>query len=304
MRRVYLKIAGLVAALIDMLPAFCRRELFRIAARSIGVKYAAFDGRQGTFEGPIYDRVIWPLYLSQGVLDIGTCNLLKSFFKTGTGTLIDVGANIGIVCIPIKRELPGVDAYAIEPDPDNCECLRMNAFRAGISDIRLFKRAAHWRECVLDFELSNDNAGDHRVRNKKSASEKELCNESSRPLIQVQAAPLDALIPLSNLKHPVVMTCDVQGAEVDALGGATQLLESVDVMIIEFWPYGLKRAGADLEKFFSIIAGFPCGANFYSMDETTVRLIPIRELVEQLRRIYTEESGILHYDVVLAKKPF
>jgi FkbM family methyltransferase len=294
----------LVATLIDMLPAICRRDLFRIAARSIGVKYAAFNGQQGMFEGPIYDRVIWPIYLSQGVLDIGTCNLLKNLFKLGTGTLIDVGANVGVVCIPTKRAVPGVDAYAIEPDPDNCECLRMNAFRAGISDIVLFQRAAYRRECMLDFELSSENSGDHRVRNKKSASEKELCNESSRSLIQVQAAPLDSLIPLSNLKHPVVVTCDVQGSEVDALTGATKLLGLVDVMIIEFWPYGLKRAGADLDKFLSIIACFSYGAKFASMDETSIRLIPIQELVEQLRRIYAEEGGIFHYDVVLSKKLF
>ena len=278
-------------------------ELFRIAARSIGVKYAVFDGKQGAFEAPVYDRVIWPLYLVQGSLDPGTCDLIVHLLNSGSGTLIDVGANIGVVCIPVKQAVPGIDCYAVEADPDNYKCLRMNAFRNDVPDIVLFNRAAYRRECMMNIERSSENSGDHRIRTNKSDPSRELCNESSRQVIQVQASPLDSIIPLSGLKSPVIIACDVQGAEADVLAGSTKLLESVDVMIIEFWPYGLRRAGANIDELLSLLSRFPYGTRFDSMDTVSIRMVPTPELVEQLKRIYKEETGIRHFDLVLSKKP-
>lgn len=304
MREFVLSIIGFAASLFGLLPAIIRREIFRIAARSIGVKYAVFNGNYGKLEGPVYDRVIWPIYVSQGELDTGTCDLLKQFFKSGSGTLIDVGANLGVVCIPVKQAVPGIDVYAVEPDPDNFECLRMNVFRAGVSDIKLFQCAAYRREDVLSFECSSENSGDHRIRSNNAGPGSELCHESARSVIQVQAAPLDTLIPLSGLKKPVIIACDVQGAETDTLAGAVKLLNLVDVMIIEFWPYGMKRAGANLDELLTLISVFPHGARYDSMDKTSVHLIPIGELTGQLRQLYASETGIRHYDIVLSKTPF
>jgi len=279
-------------------------ELFRMSARTMGVKYAAFDGKQGTLEAPIYDRVMWPLYLVQGSLDPGTCDLIVRLFKDGSGTLIDVGANIGVVCIPVKQAVPGIACYAIEADPDNCECLRMNSFRNNIQDIVLFNRAAYRRECLMSFERSGDNSGDHRIRTNKSDSSRELCNESARQVIQIQASTLDSMIPSSGLKSPVIIACDVQGAEADVLAGSTRLLEAVDVLIIEFWPYGLRRTGANVDELLSFFSRFPHGARFDSMDTGSIHTVPISELVEQLKRLYREETGIKHFDLLLSKKPY
>ena len=77
-----------------------------MAARSIGVKSAIFDGKQGRFEAPIYDRIIWPNYIVQGSVDGPTSVLLKRLFQSGSGTFIDVGANVGMICIPAKKFAP------------------------------------------------------------------------------------------------------------------------------------------------------------------------------------------------------
>jgi FkbM family methyltransferase len=304
MRKIILAIIGFFAVLLDLLPSFFKRELFRMAARSIGVKYAVFDGKQGLFEAPVYDRIIWPNYIVQGSVDAATCDLLKRFFKSGSGTLIDVGANVGMICIPTKRHAPGIDIYAVEADAGNFECLRMNAFRAGIPDIVLFERAAFRCESVIEFERSIENSGDHRIRTKKTDQCGELYDESSRTVIQVQASALDSMIPLSGLKSPVILKCDVQGAETDVLAGAAKLLNLVDVVIIEFWPYGLKRCGANFEELVSFFSRFHFGARFDSMDETSIQLVPIHELVGQLREFYANDTGIKHYDLVLSKKSF
>jgi FkbM family methyltransferase len=248
--------------------------------------------------------VIWPIYLSEGSLDAATCDLLREIFSSGAGTLIDTGANIGMICIPAKHHTPGIDAYAIEADPGNYECLRMNAYRAGVPDIKILNKAAFRNEGVLDFEHSDDNCGDHRLRANKAGEQEDLCDESKRTLIKVQALPLDTMIPLSGLKSPVVLKVDVQGAEGEVLAGSKKLLGIVDVLVVEFWPYGIKRAGTSIDEFLSLIAVFPYGAHFDARDKNSIRLISIEELIKQLREIYSREQGIQHYDLVLSKKPF
>jgi FkbM family methyltransferase len=304
MRKMILAIIGFFADLLELLPSFLKRELFRMAARSIGVKHAIFDGKQGAFEAPVYDRIIWPNYIVHGAFDAATCDLLKHFFKSGSGTLIDVGANVGMICIPTKQHAPGIDVYAVEADSDNFECLRMNAFRAGIPNIVLFERAAFRCESVIEFERSGENSGDHRIRTKKTDQRGELFNESSRTATQVQASALDSMIPLSGLKSPVILKCDVQGAEADVLAGAAKLLNLVDVMIIEFWPYGLKRFGTNFEELLSFFPQFHYGARFNSKDEVSIRPVPIHELIGQLREFYANDTGIKHCDLVLSKKSF
>ncbi len=296
-----LVIAGVAARLIGMLPVVWRMEIFRVAANTLGIKYAGFPSHHGIFEAPIYDRVGWIHYV-QADLNSGTCDLMRQLFHSGSGTLIDVGANIGLVCIPVKRDVRGIDAYAVEADPENCECFRINAFRAGLTDIVLINRAAYRRECVLDFERSSDNSGDHRIRSGKAKSNADLYDESLRTVTQVQASRLDSLLPASGLKSPVILKCDVQGAEADVLAGATGLLDRIDVIVTEFWPYGLKRAGADINEMMSCFSRFSYGARFDVMDKASIKLLPIAEVVEQLKRFHAEETGIAHCDVVLSKK--
>ena len=42
--------------------------------------------------------------------------------------------------------------------------------------------------------------------------------------------------------------------------GATQFLQIVDLLVAEFWPYGLARAGMGITEFLDIIRGFQYGA--------------------------------------------
>jgi hypothetical protein len=112
------------------------------------------------------------------------------------------------------------------------------------------------------------------------------------------------MIPLSGLKGPVILKCDVQGAEADVLAGAARLLKLVDVVIIEFWPYGLKRFGTDFEELLSFFSQFHYGARFDYRDVTSIQLVPIHELVGQLKEFYANDTGIKHYDLVLSKKSF
>jgi FkbM family methyltransferase len=50
------------------------------------------------------------------------------------GTAIDVGAHIGVVCIALAADHPGLRIIAVEPVPENVEGLRLNIEANGFGD--------------------------------------------------------------------------------------------------------------------------------------------------------------------------
>lgn len=303
MRKLKLAAAGLAGTIARRLPFSWKTELFRIFANTIGVNRATFAGHHGPFTAPVNDRVIWPSYVAYGALNNGTSEFLNSVFKTSGGTMIDVGANVGMLCMPAAKAQPTLHVYAVEADPENFQCLQINALQSGVHNAILINRAAFSRNCRLEFEHSDDNPGDHRVRSGKKQDGKDFYHESSRAVISVEAATLDSLVPLDGLKHPIVLKADVQGAEAEVFLGAAQLLEVVDIVILEFWPYGLKRAGSDIDTFLKSISRFKFGAQLEVLNADTIKVKPIAEVVAELREFYNQEANFLHLDVLLSKAP-
>src|SRR4029078_1217750 len=80
----------------------------------------------------------------------------------------------------------------------------------------------------------------------------------NRRTVTIQATALnDYFVPGSRVD---LIKMDIQGYELHALKGARRLLEeNRDVkLFIEFWPYGLTRAGASVEALLTLLheAGF------------------------------------------------
>ena len=156
--------------------------------------------------------------------------------------LIDVGANIGVVCIPaIKRQI-FQSAIAIEPEPFNYSLLASNIHLNNLGDrITPHNCALGSRDGQeLRFELSQSNYGDHRVR---SIEEPGLYGEEKRRTIKVKSETFDSLIA-DIQRNEALIWMDAQGYEGIILAGATKALEKKIPLVIEFWPYGMKRVGA------------------------------------------------------------
>jgi len=99
---------------------------------------------------------------------------------------------------------------------------------------------------VATMELSPDNFGDHRIR-QAEAGRLSVDDESARTTLSVSTTTLNELIaahrvPISN---QTLIWLDTQGHEGQILAGASCLLEqpSAPFLVLEFWPYGLERAG-------------------------------------------------------------
>jgi FkbM family methyltransferase len=155
-------------------------------------------------------------------------------------TLIDIGANIGSICIPaIKRKI-FENCIAIEPEPYNYNLLSKNIFINDVNDkIETLNIAlGQFDDEQLKFELSVDNFGDHRI--KPDSKEKNFYNEDKRKIITVNTKKLDTIMKRFNPKDTFIWI-DTQGYESFVLDGGINTLSKKTPMVIEFWPYGLDK---------------------------------------------------------------
>src|SRR3954452_2538121 len=104
-----------------------REEGFLELAAELGVVSFTCQGELGVFEGYVRDRFVQLYHLQHRTYAPSLQSLLRDrLFAGGSGTLLDVGANIGLTSIPVARALPGVRCFAFEPDCDNYRLLLRN----------------------------------------------------------------------------------------------------------------------------------------------------------------------------------
>jgi FkbM family methyltransferase len=168
-------------------------------------------------------------------------------------TFLDVGANIGTATLCAFVRQGAARALMIEPHPANLRLLRMNLAANDLTDAATVRPAAVSNtpgEVV--FEESTDNIGDHRIRT--GDHEDGELDEQFRTTIRVPATTLDLALADAKIKpEDVGLTwVDVQGHELQVIEGASKLLAAGVPWCIEFWPYGLERAGT-LPRFVELL---------------------------------------------------
>ena len=167
-----------------------------------------------------------------------TLEILKNKIKTET--LVDIGANIGSICIPAVKRGIFKNCFAIEPEPYNFDLLTKNISINSLSNkIQTFNVAlGQFDNEKIKFELSENNYGDHRI--KSNSTEKNYFNEDKRKIIDIEIKRLDAVIKDFDPKE-TLLWMDVQGYEGFVLEGGINILSKKPPLVIEFWPYGLDK---------------------------------------------------------------
>jgi FkbM family methyltransferase len=251
------------------------------------------DGDYGTFEGSIDDEVVHGHYRREGTWSPEIVGLLADrCFRGGRGTFIDIGANIGLVSIPVVQRR-GVPCLAFEPEPRNYHLLGRNIAAHALDELfTTFNVALHSEKCRLCFELSPSNHGDHRVLPDDSSN-------GSRRTVEVAAAPLDAMLADRPLTPPVVMKVDTQGCEVRVLTGAEDTLARTDYLIVEYWPAGVRRMGDSAQALEEILTRFPFGA-VLDPQALPTHLEPIEAALESLAWVPKDGSDEGFFDLLCA----
>ena len=199
---------------------------------------------------------------SYGYSDIfRAIDILKSQGKLSAanqGYLVDIGANVGTVCIPLVLQGVFKRALAFEPEPRNFGYLKQNIKQNGLFDrIQAFQVALSSASGELALELCADNYGDHRIRMSGTpSSHYNQLDESARSVIKVPVQTLDQTIQSLDIKPEQIglLWMDVQGHEGHIFQGAGSLIASDVPVVFELWPYGLRSAGLQLDWFIEFVS--------------------------------------------------
>lgn len=167
------------------------------------------------------------------------------------GQVVEVGANVGTTTIPLLTRYGAAAIEAFEPTPMNFKLLRCNLILNDLEDrATVHQFAISDEDAELTLELCEWNCGDSRVVAVDSTWEEMW--ESERATVRVAGRCLDHV--LARPEEVSLFWVDTQGHEARVLGGASGVLgDSGAPWVIEYWPYGLTRAGG-LERLHRLIA--------------------------------------------------
>ena len=240
---------------------------YRLLLRRVSRRFresVTLKTKQGVFTLPLdaNDAVSKHLYARREFeleLISSSLSFLRSAHKCpppGKGTVLDIGANNGVISIAMLARGEFQRAIAVEPDPRNFSLLQHNV-RLNDLDSRFIclNCAASDGQAEINFELSETNYGDHRVRRELHESSRELFNESRRRVIRVEGDTIDNLLDgvADSFRADLSLVwLDVQGYEGYVFRGASKLLARDIPVMAEIWPYGLARAGMSQEDFCAI----------------------------------------------------
>jgi len=204
--------------------------------------FVVAQGRE-TFIAIAHDiAVALPLFLD-GELDFHKFDKAMELLReAGTGpidTLWDVGANIGSICIPALARGIIERAVAFEPEERLFRLLRANAILNGVDDrLSCVNTAIGEAAGRARLTMSDGNTGDYRLAGRQFSDD--CMGEDARTSQEVSVRALDEFID-EFVPGSTLIYMDIQGYEGLALKGASELIAAAPPLVIEFWPYGMKR---------------------------------------------------------------
>lgn len=149
-------------------------------------------------------------------------------------TLLDLGANLGAVAIPLAMQ--GINVIAYDISPENIAALRLGTEVNGLSDRIQVREAAAW----------------HKRGKMKFGGARSLCYLADYGDRRVKAVKLDDDLKWRGPVHAVKM--DIEGTELYALTGLTRIIKRWRPHIVfEVWPEGLARYNHSAEKLFRFL---------------------------------------------------
>ncbi len=159
-------------------------------------------------------------------------NITKNEYKITN--IVDVGANIGTICIPACKRQIIKNAFAFEPDPKNYTLLQANIALNNLQNsIESFNFALGEKENEsVNLLLSADNYGDNRVSSMQNIHKAEK--------ITIKSKSLDSMNLNLEYKETLIWV-DVQGYESFVLRGAKGVLSNKPLLAIEFAPEMMKE---------------------------------------------------------------
>jgi FkbM family methyltransferase len=158
--------------------------------------------------------------------------------------IVDLGANIGLATLWLKRRFPDAQVLALEPDPQAYACLEANVRRNGLAGVELLKKAAWNANTVLHFVPDGADGGFA------------TCQLNGKPAARSVAVEAIAIQELLAERPVDFLKIDIEGAERQVLAACRGILPRVGWLFVEY--HGRVREPGGLGELASTIeaAGF------------------------------------------------
>lgn len=141
----------------------------------------------------------------------------------GRSTILDIGANIGVMSVHLARKLPDSAVFAFEPVPENVGTLRrlLKFFR--IKNVKVFDYALGNYEGIAEILLPvHNNVKFHGLSHIEGI---EGTESDKGAIYKVPIHKLDDIPELNQLEFPLKgIKIDVENYEYNVLSGASKLL--------------------------------------------------------------------------------
>jgi len=192
---------------------------------------------------PVYN-LVYPILKNR--TDKREIEVIRAYLKPGH-TVLDIGANIGFYS-QMLSDIVGSSGmvYSFEPDKQNFERLKANC--GHLSNVELVNKAVSNETGLLKIYTSPMLNVDHRT----------YPVDNYDAVLEIESVCGDDFFQSG--KKIDFIKIDIQGFEVSAFKGMKRILtENPHLVIVsEYWPYGLNKAGASTADLFSIFwnAGF------------------------------------------------
>ncbi len=234
------------------------------------------------------DQFVSKTIQEKGVWEPYETELIYRALKSDS-CFVDVGANIGYYTVVASSCIgPQGKIIAFEPEPKNFELLSQNTQLNNIDNVLCVNAGLSDQNGSAKIFLSENNWGDHQIY--------DAGLERQSTIIQLYNG--DQFLS-DKLEKIDVLKVDTQGAEYQVLSGLQQTIQQSlpDIkMVIEFWPFGLRKSGSHAHKLLDLLLSFELSMAI--IDQIEHRLIPcvesdIRPWIDELDR-EPENEGFLN----------
>ncbi len=149
--------------------------------------------------------------------------------------VIDVGADRGQFSLVVRRRQPRSQILAFEPRAEAAETYRraLATTRPAHGQVTVIERALSAQPGQADLTVLT--SGDSSSLLRPAARLGEVYGVDTRPVQRrsVIVSTLAEEVEIDSTRRPVLLKIDVQGAELDVLRGAIDILDSVDFLYLE-----------------------------------------------------------------------
>ncbi|MEY2720019.1 MAG: hypothetical protein RLZZ273_1385 [Bacteroidota bacterium] len=204
-----------------------------------------------------------------GDYELPTIRFLRSVLRPGS-VCLDVGAQMGYLTLAMATSADRQTVvHSFEPELNNAERFRENIKLNDLTNVTLHQTAVSTVDGMLKLYLSNDrNAGTH--------STVYIESNVSTEFVEIPSVRLDSFVNTHRLTSIDMIKIDVEGAEIDVINGAINvLIEHKPIIITELSDRLQQARGQTCREFKELMLDY--GYQAYSInDNGTLQPCPLQ----------------------------